>query len=89
MNIICYVKYGSSQDREILFETFFVSVIVITTHMKVINCSLQHCDVRLERCNLRIRWVELREARSHGNTKYTVTLSFVGAFGDVFMVMTF
>jgi hypothetical protein len=27
-----------------------------------------YCDVRLESCNLHIRWAELRETRSRGNT---------------------
>jgi hypothetical protein len=47
------------------------------------------CDVQLESWNLRIRRAELREARSHGNTKYTVSLGFDGAFGGISMVMTF
>jgi hypothetical protein len=49
----------------------------------------QQCDVRLESWNLRIRWAGLREARSLGNTKYTVSLGFDGAFGYISMVTTF
>jgi hypothetical protein len=45
--------------------------------------------MRLESWNMCIRWAELREARSRGNTKATVTLGFDGAFGDIFMVTTF
>jgi hypothetical protein len=45
--------------------------------------------VWLESWNLRIRWAELREARSRGNTKDTVTLGFELAFGDISMVTTF
>jgi hypothetical protein len=41
------------------------------------------------KCNLRIRWAELREARSHGNIKYTVSMGFDGTFGDISMVTTF
>jgi hypothetical protein len=48
-----------------------------------------YCDVRLESWNLRICWVELREARSRGNTKDTVTLGFDRAFGDISMVTMF
>jgi hypothetical protein len=48
-----------------------------------------YCDVRLKSWNLRIRWAELREAPSRGNTKYTVTLGFDGAFGDISRVKTF
>jgi hypothetical protein len=45
--------------------------------------------MRLESWKLCIRWVELREARSRGNTKDTVTLGFEGAFGDISIAMTF
>jgi hypothetical protein len=45
--------------------------------------------VWLESWNLCIRREELREAFSHGNTKYAVTVGFNGAFGDISMVMTF
>jgi hypothetical protein len=49
----------------------------------------EQCDVRLESWNPRIRWAEFCEARSRGNTKYTVTLGSDLAFGDVSMVTTF
>jgi hypothetical protein len=45
--------------------------------------------MRLESRNLRIHRAELCEDRSHGNTKYTVTMGFDGAFGGISMVMTF
>jgi hypothetical protein len=45
--------------------------------------------MRLESWNLRIRWAQLREARSHDNTKYTVTLGFDGVFEDISTVTTF
>jgi hypothetical protein len=44
--------------------------------------------VRLECCNLRICWAELREAGSHNNTKYTITMGFDAAFEDIYMVTT-
>jgi hypothetical protein len=44
--------------------------------------------MQLESWNLRICWAKLREAHSHGNTKYTITMGFDGTFGDT-MVMTF
>jgi hypothetical protein len=55
----------------------------------ILLCYPIHCDVRLENWNLLICWAELGEARSHGNTKYTVTVDFDGAFGDISMVTTF
>jgi hypothetical protein len=45
-------------------------------------CLSKYCDVRLESWNL-------REACSHGNTKYIVTTGFDGAFGGISMVTTF
>jgi hypothetical protein len=45
--------------------------------------------VQPENWNLRIQQAELREARSGGNTKYTVTLGSDGAFGDISKVTTF
>jgi hypothetical protein len=57
--------------------------------MQNVPLQLTDCDVRLESCNLRIRWAELREVRSRGNTKDTVTLRFDGAFGAISMVTTF
>jgi hypothetical protein len=48
-----------------------------------------YCDVRLESRNLRVRRAELHQSRAHGNTKYTVTMGFDGAFGDISIVTTF
>jgi hypothetical protein len=48
-----------------------------------------YCDMWPESHNLCICWAELRGARSHGNLKYTVTLGFDGAVGDICMVTTF
>jgi hypothetical protein len=45
--------------------------------------------VRLESWNLRIRWAELRDELSHGNTKHTVNMGFDGAFGDISVVTMF
>jgi hypothetical protein len=45
--------------------------------------------VRLESWNLHIRRADLREARSHGNTKYAVIMGFDGAFGGISMITTF
>jgi hypothetical protein len=45
--------------------------------------TVMFCDVRIESWNLHIRQGELREACSHGNTNYIVTLGSDGAFGDI------
>jgi hypothetical protein len=44
----------------------------------------EQCEVRLESCNICVRWAELHDSCSHGNTIYTVTMGFDRVFGDIY-----
>jgi hypothetical protein len=48
----------------------------------------EQCDMRPESCNLCICWAALPRARSSSSTRYTVTLDFDEAIGDISMVTT-
>jgi hypothetical protein len=66
-----------------------LSVLNIFSFSIIHYTTVVYCDVWPESRNLCICWAEFRGAHSHGNAKYTVTLGFDGAIGDISVVATF